>query len=159
MSSAKWQQFCLSLNVLTQWGWVTHIGIGNLTIIGQDNGLSPDRHQAIIWNNAGILLIGPLKTNFSEIFVKIQAFSFKKRHLKMSSGKWWPFCLGLNVLRAPDTHLHAYIDVLLNSKILSSCQNWLRCETVIKLSYLFKLVVHFCKKSTKPLSIYQQTNM
>ena len=63
MSSAKWQQFCLSLNVLTQWGWVTHICIGNLTIIGQDNGLSPDRHQAIIWNIAGIMLIGPLKTN------------------------------------------------------------------------------------------------
>ena len=34
----------------------------NKAIIGSDNGLSPDRHQAIIWTNAGILLIGPLRT-------------------------------------------------------------------------------------------------
>ena len=34
-----------------------------LTIIGSDNGLSPGRRQAIIWTNAGILLIEPLRTN------------------------------------------------------------------------------------------------
>ena len=77
---------------------VTHICVGNLTIIGPDNGLSPGRRQAIIWTNAGILLIGPWGTNFSEIFIGIQTFSFKKMHLKMSSAKWHPFCLGLNVL-------------------------------------------------------------
>ena len=54
--------------------------------------------QAIIWTNAGILLIGPYETNFSEILIGIQTFSFKKMHLKMSSAKWRPFCLGLNVL-------------------------------------------------------------
>ena len=43
--------------------------ISKLTIIGSDNGLSPDRCQVIIWTNAGILLIGPLRTNFSEIFI------------------------------------------------------------------------------------------
>ena len=77
---------------------MTHICVGNLTIIGSDNGLSPGRRQAIIWTNAGILLIGPLGTNFSEIVIEIHTFSFKKIHLKMSSGKWRPFCLGLNVL-------------------------------------------------------------
>ena len=41
----------------THWGRVTHISVGKLTIIGSDNGLSPRRHQAIIWNNAGTLLI------------------------------------------------------------------------------------------------------
>ena len=50
----------LAVNVLTHWGRVTHICIDNLTIIGSDNGLSPGRRQAIIWTNAGILLIGPL---------------------------------------------------------------------------------------------------
>ena len=77
---------------------MTHICVGNLTIIVSDNGLSPYRRQAIIWTNAGILLIGPLGTNFSEILLEIHAFSFKKMHLKMSSGKWRPFCLGLKVL-------------------------------------------------------------
>ena len=52
-------------------GPVTHICVGNLTIIGSDNGLSPGRHQAIIWTNAGILLIGPLRTNISEILIEI----------------------------------------------------------------------------------------
>ena len=83
---------------LTHWGRVTHICVSELTIIGSDNDLSPGRHQAIIWTNDGILLIRPLGTNFSEILFGIQTFSFNKMHLKMSSAKWRPFCLGLNVL-------------------------------------------------------------
>ena len=37
-----WSEPCL-----THWGRVTHICVGNLTIIGSDNGLSPGRRQAI----------------------------------------------------------------------------------------------------------------
>ena len=92
------QIFSTGLNLLTRWGRVTHICIGNLTIIGPDNGLSPGGRQAIIWTNAGILSIGPLGTNFSEILAEIITFSFKKMYLKVSSVKWRPFCLGLNVL-------------------------------------------------------------
>ena len=77
---------------------MTHICASKLTTIGSDNGLSPGRRQAMIWNNAVILLIGPLGTNFTGIVIEIHTFSFKKIHLKMSSGKWRPFCLGLNVL-------------------------------------------------------------
>ena len=84
-------------DVLTYWGRMTHICVGNLTTIGPDNGLSPGRRQAIIWTNAGILLIGLWGTNFSEILIGIQTFSFTKMHLKMSSAKWRPFCLGLNM--------------------------------------------------------------
>ena len=83
---------------LTHWGRVMYICVNDLTIIGSDDGLSPGGRQAIIWTNAGILLIGPLRTNFSEISIKIHAFSFKNIHLKMASAKWRPFCLGLNVL-------------------------------------------------------------
>ena len=88
----------LSTSVLIHWGRVTHICVSNLTIIGSDNGLSPGRGQAITWTNIGILLIGPLGTNFNEMLIKIHTFSFKKIHLKMSFGKWRPFCLHLNVL-------------------------------------------------------------
>ena len=77
---------------------MTHICVGKVTIIGLDNGLSPGRRQAIIWTNAGLLLIRHLGTNFSEILIRIQIFSFKKMHMKMSSAKWRPFCLDLNVL-------------------------------------------------------------
>ena len=84
--------------VLTHWGRVTHTCVTKLTIIGSNNGLSPGRRQAIIWTNDGILLIWPLGTNFSEMFIGIHIFSFKKMHLKMSSEYRRPFCLGLNVL-------------------------------------------------------------
>ena len=62
------------LNVLTHWGRVTHMCISNLTIIGSDNGLLPGRHQAAIWTNAWIMLIGPLGTHFSKISIEIQTF-------------------------------------------------------------------------------------
>ena len=94
--------------LLTHWGWVTHICVGNLATIGSDNGLLPGRRQAITWTNAGILLIGPLWTNFSEILIEIPTFSFKKMHLKVSSAKWRPSCLGLNVLRLISTHHVTY---------------------------------------------------
>ena len=35
---------------------------------------------------------------YSSYFFLIQKFSFKKMYLNMSSAKWWPFCLCLNVL-------------------------------------------------------------
>ena len=38
-----------------------YICVGNLIIIGSDNALSPGRRQAIIWTNAGLLLIGTLE--------------------------------------------------------------------------------------------------
>ena len=86
------------LRCLTHWGRVTHICIGKLNIIASDNGLSPERRQAIIWTNAGISLIEPLGTKFNEILIVIHTFSFMKMHLKMSSAKRRPFCLGPNVL-------------------------------------------------------------
>ena len=87
--------------LLTHWGRVTRICNTKLTTIASDNGLSPGRHHAIIWTNAGILLIEPLEINFSEVLIEINTFAFKKMHLKVSSAKWWRFCLGLEVLSEP----------------------------------------------------------
>ena len=84
---------------LTHWGRVTYISFSKLAIIDSDNGLSPGQRQAIIWTSAGILLIGLLGRNFSEILIAIRTFSFAKMYLKMSSGKWRPFCLSFNVLK------------------------------------------------------------
>ena len=75
-----------------------HIHIGNLTIIGSDNGLLPGRRQAIIWTNAGILLIWQLGINFSEILIKINTFSFNKMHLKKLFAKLHLFHIRLNEL-------------------------------------------------------------
>ena len=115
---------------LTHWGRATHKCVSKLTIIGSDNDLSPGRRQVIIWTNDGLLLIGRLGTNFSEILSKIHTFSFKKMHLKTSSAKWRLFCLGLNMstlVSASDEHTRAsprvkieYWSAIFNSKELCS---------------------------------------
>ena len=64
------------LLVVTHWGRIMHICISKLIIIDSDNGLLPVRRQAIIWSNAGILLIRALEQT-----------SFNRKHLNMSSGK------------------------------------------------------------------------
>ena len=78
---------------------MTHICVGNLTIIGSDNGLSLDRRQAINWTNAGILLIEHLGINFSGILafsrnynIFIQENVFKSVVCEITA-----ICLGLNV--------------------------------------------------------------
>ena len=94
--------------------WFTHRGretqlcVSEHANIGSDNGLSPNRRQTIILTNAGILLIELLGTNSNENLIEIHTFSIKKMHLKMSSGKWRPFFLGLNVLTRLDDRLYPY---------------------------------------------------
>ena len=103
---------------LTHSSRVTHKCVSDLTSIGSDNGLSPGRRQAIIRTNAGILLIRPLGTNFSEFLVEILIFSFNKMRLKVLSAKRRPFCLGLNELR--------YQLSFLQRVQLTISQNWSR---------------------------------
>ena len=71
---------------LTHWDRVTHICIGDLTIVGSDNVLSPGERQAIIWTIIGILLIAPLRTNFDGFLIEIHIFWFRQAYLNMSSG-------------------------------------------------------------------------
>ena len=89
----------LKMDKLNNWGWVTHICISKLAIIGSANGFSSCQFHAIIWTKSRILLTRILGTNIREILSKIHTFSFKKMHFNMSSEKWQPFCHGLNVLR------------------------------------------------------------
>ena len=77
---------------------MTNICVGNLTIIGSNNGLSPGLRQAIIWTNAGILLIGPIETNFNEIFnqnsnIFIQENVFESIVCEMAAILCWPQCV------------------------------------------------------------------
>ena len=147
---------------LTHWGRVTHICVSKLTIIGSDNGLSPDRRQAIIWTNAGRLLIRPYGTKFIKILIEILTFSFKKMRLKVTSAKRHPFSLGLNVL------MHAYIRAVLKFRYIIT--NWVSSKrtpaypwsfypawSIIDLiaPWIFELVLfayNICTKSTKLFS-------
>ena len=77
-------------------------------MIDSDNGFSPGRRQAIICTNAGILLIGPLGTNFSEMLIKLYVFSLKKMQLKFGwdYGQILPYLQNCSTF--PDTVLYQY---------------------------------------------------
>ena len=92
ISYAKWWPLCPSFNV------VTHKGSENLAACCR-------RHfdRTFIQLNLDILFIKLLGTILSEIWIEIQHFSIKT--LKMSSAKWWPFWLGINVLSSSVTFL------------------------------------------------------
>ena len=76
---------------------MTHICVSKLTIIGSDKGLPPDRSQAIIRTNAGILLIGPLGINICETSSKciqfIQENAFEIVVQKLAAILSWPQCV------------------------------------------------------------------
>ena len=73
--------------------------ISKIIIIGSDNGLPPGQRQAIIWTNAGILLIWPLGINFNEInfnrnqYIFIQENAFENVVCCVASISSWPQCV------------------------------------------------------------------
>ena len=132
---------------LTHWGRATHICVGNLTINGSDNGLSPGRRQAIILTNAGILLIGPIETNFSEMLIEILTFSLEKMRSKVSSAKRRPFCLGLNVLiKEAEAVCTRIASIVWYSVSTKTCHNKLISEKYIYfIQYISNtIVLHIC---------------
>ena len=78
------------MHVLTHLPLVLHVMYASVKWVsfGSGNGLLPVGHQAITWTNPDLLSIGPLGTNFSEIWIEILTFPFKKMCLKMTSAKW-----------------------------------------------------------------------
>ena len=79
-----WPRFSMPHNftkipsIKTHLPLVPHICQWSRSVLVSDNGLSPIRRPAIIWTSPGLLSIGPLGTNYSEILIKIQNFSFTK---------------------------------------------------------------------------------
>ena len=129
---------------------MTHICVSKLTIIGSDYGLSPERRQAIIWTSAGISLIGTLGTRFSEILSEIYTLSFTKMRLKMSSAKWRPLCLGLNVLtinfgeiwiEKQNFQENAFKNIGCKIVAICSCVNV--CRHVLQMKYNSRVVIRY----------------
>ena len=67
---------------LTHLPLVPHIYVNGVSI-DSGNGLSPVRRQAITWTNPGVLRIGLMRINFSEIRIGILPFPVKKMHLEI----------------------------------------------------------------------------
>ena len=112
---------------------MTHLCLTKLTIIGSDNGFVPGRREAIIWTNAGIMLIGPLGINFSEILIEIHVFSSMKMPLKLSSVKFWPYRLSLNVVRSVVWGPHVHTSTCFPMPMLSIKEE----GSVLRLMYIY----------------------
>ena len=86
---------------LTHWGRVTHICVSNVTIIGSDNGLSPDWCQAIIWTSDGNIVdwtLGILRNKLQwnlkrNPYIFIQENAFESVVWKMSAILSRPQCV------------------------------------------------------------------
>ena len=117
---------------LTHWSRVTHICGSKIIIIDSDNG----GHQAIIWTNAGILLIGPLGMNFSETLIEINTFLIEKMHLKMSSAKYRRFRLGLNGLTRSMRQYGVPLPKWGNGRIFFGNDEYISCwNKILKLTH------------------------
>ena len=78
---------CHTMGVLIHWGQVTLICFGKLNTIGSDNGLSPGRHQAIIWTNDVIFLIGTLRKKLQWSFNWNSYIFFQENALEIAVGE------------------------------------------------------------------------
>ena len=76
---------------LSHWGRVTHICASKLSHLWF-------RQWLVAWTAASHYPNQCRNIVNWTISIEIDTFSCKKMHLKMSSGKWRPFCLDLNVL-------------------------------------------------------------
>ena len=107
----------------TRWGRVTHKFVGKLTIIGSDNGLSPGRRQAIIWTNAGILLIGPLYTNIRWNFNRNWNILDEKNTFENVVCDMLSISLGLNVLNGKTDTRPAVLSLIMSKVVHSTNLN------------------------------------
>ena len=106
--------------VLTHWGQVTHQYVGNLAIIGSDNGLSHGRHQAIIWTNTGILYLDHQEESSMKFQSKCKHFHSRKciwkcrlRNGGNSSRPQWVKARLRKSLRGIHSHNYSYPNVTL----------------------------------------------
>ena len=63
--------------------WCIYVSV-ILSIAGSDNGLTPAWCKAIVWTNDDVWSVGPLRTHFSEIWIKIQQFTSMEMKPTMS---------------------------------------------------------------------------
>ena len=68
-----------------------------IVLVSSDNGLSSNKHQAIIWSNSDTSLFWPRGWNWMKFFIENKTFSFENNVFKMLSAKQRPFCIGRNV--------------------------------------------------------------
>ena len=89
------REWCLQIGGHFRHASKYYINSSSAAYICSGNGLSPVRRKAITLTYAGLLSIGPLETNFSEIRIEIQNVLYMKMQLATPFAKWQPFYPGV----------------------------------------------------------------
>ena len=127
-----------------------HICVSKLTIIVADNGLSPDRRQAIIWTNAEILSIW---TNLNKLqwnlkwnsYIFIQENALGNVVCEMAAILSWPQCVNTTTSLVAKVEWNNMISI-----------NWFMTYDIIRIDYqnLKKIKQYFDYKIIILLVIY-----
>ena len=116
--------FCES----SHWGRVTHLCGSKIIIIGSKTCLSSGRRRAIIWTNAGILLIRSLGIHFSEIQSKsiifIQDNAFENAVCQMAFVYSQPQCVKMEVMYQLNTYNSIIVLLFVPSNIQKDWVIW-----------------------------------
>ena len=92
LATNRWQAIIYPNVDPVHWCIYAAPGGDELIIMGSDNGFSPVQRQAISWTNDDLLSIGPLGTNFSELWIEINKNCLKKmldrRHFNFDRNNW-----------------------------------------------------------------------
>ena len=128
LSSADSPPWCRVANLWHNWLWFSD-ATKRQTSLSALIWVMLWRVTSIMGTNAYRLASGPLGAKFNEILIKIQTFSLKKMSLQISSAKWRPFCLWLNVLMWPATMGGSWADVSIprlrdTYKCITRCVIW-----------------------------------
>ena len=127
------------LPLLTRWGRVMHICVVKLTNLGSYNGWLPDRHQASILTNAGMLLIGPLgkklewnlnrslcifvqENTFENIVWKMAAILSQPQYVKVRSWNNGMRCMSFFILIVKEWATYVENSACSYRLIVSSCK-------------------------------------
>ena len=98
LSKKKWSVWVSELTPPVILVYLNSLRPSGTYMCQSDNGLPLGWHQTIIWTNAGLLLIGPLGTNFSQIVFRnsnifIQENAFENVIWEMSAILSQPQCV------------------------------------------------------------------
>ena len=105
---------------LTHWNRVTNIYASViLAVIRSDNGLSPDRRQAIICIKVAYCYIWTFGNKFQCNLNQNPTISYKKMYLKISSAKWWPSSMCCVIVGSGDGLATCCAIILIDADILS----------------------------------------
>ena len=150
--TSMWRNFRHGLTFtfqLTETEWRMYAPVIQ-AIIGSDNGFSPVRRLAIIRTNAGVLLIEPMVTKFSEILIRFITIFIHENAFENVVCKIDAFCRGLKVLISVHrAHHHSKAYTYSGYILCIECHAWYHSHFIVVTLHLTGGCLHFDLKNCR----------